>query len=188
MQQDFLDSTRKMFRYYEHLGRRTLDQLSDDQITHEPGDGSNSIEVLVRHLSGNMLSRWTDFLTSDGEKPWRDRDSEFEAPDDTRAELEERWDRGWACLFGALDALSTDDLDRTVRIRNLEHTVIEAIQRQLGHYAYHVGQIVYVGRLMRGEAWETLSVARGASKEYNAKEFARGDHRGHFSDEFVDRE
>jgi hypothetical protein len=158
----FLDATRRELRSLKRLGERALAQVSDDARLHARLDPeSNSLAVLVRHLAGNMLSRWTDFLASDGEKPTRDRDGEFEdAPALDRAALLEAWEHGWSTLLAALDALGPDDLLRTVTIRGRSLSVLEAVQRQLVHYADHVGQMVFVAKHLESQRWQSLSVPR----------------------------
>jgi hypothetical protein len=158
------------FRGLKKLGERAIAQLSDEELTRAPDEESNSVAVIVKHLAGNMRSRWTDFLTSDGEKPDRHRDTEFE-PDAglTRAQLLERWERGWGHLFAALEPLEGDDLLRTVMIRGEPHSVLQAINRQLTHYASHVGQIVYLAKHWRSKDWKSLSVPRGQSEQFNQK-------------------
>lgn len=165
-----LDSYIKRFKNTRQLGEGALDQLNDADWHRCDGPEDNSIAVIVQHLHGNMLSRWTDFLTSDGNKYWRDRDGEFTAhPQRTPAELRELWAAGWACTLQALEALTPDDLLKTVTIRRQPLSVVDAINRQLGHYNYHVGQIVQLARHYRGSAWKTLSIARGASEDYKAR-------------------
>jgi len=168
----FLADARETFAKYKKTAEGALAQMSDEMLFTVPADDpeSNSAAVVVRHLAGNMRSRWTDFLTADGEKPNRDRDREFEAYEPaqaTRAAVLADWEQGWRVLFGALDGLRPEDLGRTVRIRGEPLTVTQAITRQLAHYAYHVGQIVYVAKLLRAGEWKTLSIARGASRQFN---------------------
>lgn len=182
---DYLSSIYKQFLYYKLLGEKTFHQLEDIDLFHRANDESNSIAIIVNHLWGNMLSRWTDFLNSDGEKEWRNRDQEFEDTIKTRGALLERWEEGWKCLFDALESISEDDLGRTVFIRNQGHTVVEAINRQLAHYAYHIGQIVFLGKLIKGSAWESLSIPKGESKEYNKLKFDQERQTGHFTDEYL---
>jgi len=157
-----------IFRQYKKLGDGALQQCPDDRLTATLDPESNSVAVLVKHLAGNMRSRWTDFLTSDGEKPDRDRDSEFEAPPATRAELLALWEAGWQILFAALEPLGDDALARTVTIRGERHSVMQAINRQVAHYAYHVGQLVFVAKHFAGADWKTLSVPRKQSAQFNA--------------------
>jgi len=135
-----------------------------------------------------MLSRWTDFLTSDGEKEWRNRDQEFEDLIKTKAQLLQRWEEGWACLYKALASVNEDNFEQLVYIRNQGHTIVEAVNRQLAHYAYHIGQIVFIGRMIKGEEWVSLSIPKGGSKVYNEGKFKQEKRRGHFTDEFLDGE
>ncbi|MHC4959400.1 MAG: DinB family protein [Planctomycetota bacterium] len=167
MEASFFDDALWTFRWYKDLAERAMAQLDDAQLQAAPDAEANSVAVIVKHMAGNMRSRWTDFLTTDGEKPDRHRDTEFEEPPATRAGLLELWENGWASVFDALEPLGTGDVTRTVTIRGREHTVMQAVHRQLTHYAYHVGQIVYVARMLKGpEDWKTLSIARGASGDY----------------------
>jgi hypothetical protein len=178
----YIESAIKQFEYYKMLADKTFEQLTDEQLNWEYIEGSNSIAVIVMHLSGNMRSRWTSFLTSDGEKSWRNRDAEFENTIVNRQDLLNKWNEGWNCLFGALKSLTTEDLDKVIYIRNQGHTVMEAINRQLAHYPYHVGQIVLIGKMLTGDRWNSLSIARGNSSDYNAGQFAKPKQRGHFTD------
>jgi len=164
----YLAETVKEFRKYRSLAERAMAQVADDGLFFRPAPGGgNPIAIIVKHLGGNLASRWTDFLTTDGEKSWRDRDSEFVlTPDDTWPALRARWDRGWDALFASLASLGPADLERTVTIRGEPHTVIQAAQRALAHASYHVGQIVYLCRISTGESWEWLSVAPGKSGEF----------------------
>ncbi len=183
MPPDFLTSARKQFAYYQLLGDQTFDQVSAEQLFWQPHPASNSIAMIAKHLGGNMLSRWTDFMTADGEKPWRDREAEFTNDLATPAAVLAHWNAGWQCLFGALDALTEADLGKEIFIRHQGHTVLEAINRQLAHYPYHVGQMVFLGKLLCGDAWQSLSIPRGQSAAYNAAKFAHPPHRAHFTDE-----
>lgn len=185
MQQNYLDSIHKQFAYYKLLGEKTFDQLSEEQLFWQYNEASNSIAIIVNHLSGNMKSRWTDFLESDGEKTWRNRDAEFEDLIKTKSQLHEQWESGWDCLFTALNSLNPENMGTTIYIRNQGHSVVEAINRQLAHYAYHIGQIVYLGRMIKGEAWQSLSIPKGASKAYNQAKFQQEKHQAHFTDEFL---
>ena len=166
---DFLHSARKEFAYYRNLGDKTFAQLPDADLFREPAPGNNSIAVIVQHMHGNMMSRWTDFLTSDGEKEWRQRDAEFEPTITTREELNTRWNDGWTCLFNAIDPLTERDVDRIVHIRTEPHTVEQAITRQLAHLPYHVGQIVLLGKLFLGEEFKSLSIPKGGSQGFNQR-------------------
>jgi uncharacterized damage-inducible protein DinB len=158
-----------LLRYYKGLGDRAIEQAPDEALTASLDPESNSIAIIVKHLAGNMRSRWTDFLTSDGEKPDRNRDTEFEAPPGSREELLKMWETGWSCVFAAVDNLTEADLARTITIRGEPHSVLQAINRQLAHYAYHVGQIVYLARHFAGDRWQSLTVPKGKSAEFNAK-------------------
>jgi hypothetical protein len=184
MKINYLESVIKQFEYYKLLGEQTFAQVEDDKLFWTYNDESNSIAVIVKHLSGNMLSRWTDFMTSDGEKEWRDRDAEFEHPRSSREDVIRMWDKGWKVLLTTLRSLDEADLEKTIYIRNQEHTVSEAINRQLAHYPYHVGQIVYIGKLTAKE-WKSLSIPKGDSKTFNAGKFAQPKHKEHFTDEFL---
>lgn len=188
METSYLESIKKQFAYYKMLGDKTFAQLTDEQLFWQCNKASNSIAIIVKHLWGNMLSRWTDFLTSDGEKEWRKRDEEFENDIADRAELLKRWDAGWACLFDAINPLQEVDLEKEIYIRNQGHTVTEAINRQLAHYAYHVGQIVFLGKMLCGDNWQSLSIPKGKSKAFNANKFAQEKHHQHFTDEFLDND
>lgn len=180
-----LPSINKQFQYYQSLGTKTFDQLTDDQLFWRSDEEANSIAIIVNHLHGNMLSRWTDFLTSDGEKEWRTRDLEFENQITNREELNQKWNEGWQCVFNALKGLTEENLNDIIYIRNQGHSVLEAILRQLAHYAYHVGQIVTLGRQLKGTAWTSLSIPRGQSKAFNAAKFSEDKKRQHFTDEFL---
>ncbi len=163
----YLDDAIGSFRSYKRLAERALEQVSDDEFFLQIDEESNSLAVMVKHIAGNQRSRWRDFLTSDGEKPDRHRDTEFELIEDTRESLMAYWESGWQTLFGAIEALTPDDLEKTVTIRGEPHTVVEAINRQLTHYAYHIGQIVFLAKHLRASEWKTLSVPRNRSAEFN---------------------
>ncbi|MGB9028805.1 MAG: DUF1572 domain-containing protein [Acidobacteriaceae bacterium] len=165
----YLEDSRTLFAYYKKLAERAMDQVADEQLFVTLDDESNSIAIIVKHMSGNMLSRWTDFLTTDGEKPNRNRDGEFEEPPATRGALLAMWEAGWACLFAALEPLTDADLTRTVTIRGEAHSVMQAINRQLAHYPQHVGQIVLLAKHFAAGHWQTLSVPRKGSAEFNRR-------------------
>ena len=184
MSNDYLESVKKQFAYYKMLGEKTFEQLTDEQLYWQYNDESNSVAMIVNHLSGNMLSRWTAIFDSDGEKPWRNREAEFNVICPDKQALISLWNSGWDCLLKTLDSLKTGDLDRIVYIRNMGHTVTEAINRQLAHYPYHIGQIVFLGKMMCNENWKSLSIPRGQSETYNAEKFTKEKHREHFTDEF----
>lgn len=182
-----LVSLRKLFAYYQELGFKAMAQVKDEELSRPLIPDGNSISIIVKHLAGNMRSRFTDFLTSDGEKPWRDRESEFEGAHASREQLVNDWNSGWACLFAAIEPLADVDLVRIVHIRNEGHTVQEALHRQLAHYAYHVGQIVLLARTFAGAEWTSLSIPRGGSKAFNAERFAKPAERRHFTDGNAER-
>ncbi len=160
---NYLESAKKQFEYYKTLGEKTFIQLKDEQLFWQYNPESNSVATIVKHLWGNMLSRWTDFLTTDGEKEWRQRDAEFENDITTRSEMMDKWNEGWSCIFHTLDTLSENDLTKEVFIRKEKHTVVEAINRQLAHYPYHIGQIVYIGKMVCDDKWNSLSIPRRRS-------------------------
>lgn len=157
----------KRFQYYKELGDKTFEQLNEQEILWQYNEESNSIATIVKHLSGNMISRWTNFLTEDGEKDWRNRDSEFEHTIKTKAEMLELWEKGWKILFNALDQINEENLHQTIFIRGEKHSVADAVLRQLAHYPYHIGQIVYIAKMLKNENWKTLSIARNQSKDFN---------------------
>ncbi len=166
--QEYLDTVIRRVIYYKELAERAMAQLEEADFHVQPTSESNSIAVIIQHMAGNMLSRWTDFLTEDGEKPWRQRDEEFAVRNQSRTELMAYWQKGWTCYLEALRGLQEKDLLRTVTIRQEPLTVIDAINRQLAHYPYHVGQIVYVARMLRNDSWTSLSIPRGGSAAYNS--------------------
>ncbi len=180
----YLTSVRKQFAYYKDLAERAMAQVEEADLFWQPDPNSNSIAITVNHLAGNMRSRWTNFLTADGEKTWRNRDQEFEDIIKTKEELLLTWEAGWQRLFAALDSLSEENIDTQVYIRNQEHAIVEAINRQLSHYPYHIGQIIYLARLSAGNQWESLSIPKGGSNSFNQAKFDKGKHRGHFTDDF----
>lgn len=165
----FLEESVRSFRSYKKLAEKAFAQASDEEMFRALDVESNSIAVIIKHLTGNMLSRWTDFLTTDGEKPTRQRDMEFViTPQTTRAEVEDWWERGWRAVFDAIEPLQPEDLLRKVTIRGEEHTVLEAISRQQTHYASHIGQIIFLAKHLKSSAWETLSIPRNRSAEFNS--------------------
>lgn len=165
----YLSDSVSLFRYYKKLGERAMAQLADGRLIYAPDEECNSVAIIVKHVAGNMRSRWTDFLTTDGEKPTRNRDSEFEDPPKDRQQLMQLWEEGWACLFGALESLDDSQLGQQVLIRGEAHSVMQAINRQLCHYAYHVGQIVMLAKQGRAGDWVSLSVPRGKSADFNQR-------------------
>lgn len=180
---NYLESVKKQFLYYKRLGEQAMLQIADEDLFGQFNEESNNIAIIVNHLSGNMLSRFSDFLTSDGEKPWRNRDAEFENPFSNREELMAYWQKGWTCVFDAIDRLSEADLEQIVYIRNEGHTVTEALNRQLAHYPYHIGQIVFIARAIKGEDWVSLSIPKKQSGAYNKSKFSKPKGKRHFTDE-----
>jgi hypothetical protein len=185
---DYLNSVLKQFEYYKLLGEKTFAQVPEEKLFWQFNNESNSIATIVKHLSGNMLSRWTDFLSTDGEKEWRNREAEFDNDVRSREALMRNWNEGWNCLFNALRTLTPADLEKEIFIRHQGHTVMEAINRQLAHYPYHVGQIVFLGKMICDDQWKSLSIPRGNSAAFNAEKFSQPKHRQHFTDEFLDKE
>lgn len=185
MQNNYLESAIKQFEYYKLLGDKTISQLPPEKLLWKYNQESNSIATIVKHLHGNMLSRWTDFLNSDGEKDWRKREEEFDNEISQNTTVLKLWNEGWECLFNTLKNLGEDDLNKIIYIRNQGHTVTEAINRQLAHYPYHVGQIVFIGKMILNESWESLSIPRYKSHQYNQNMFAQAKQKTHFTDEFL---
>ncbi|KJD33051.1 hypothetical protein PK35_08780 [Tamlana nanhaiensis] len=179
----YLNSALKQFEYYKSLVDNTFKQLTFDEIKWQSSNDANSIAIIVKHMVGNMLSRWTNFLTEDGEKPWRNRDDEFIDTFTSFEALIAAWESAWTCLFSAIKPLNTNDLEQIIYIRNGGHTVTEAINRQLAHYSYHVGQIVFLGKLLKGDDWQSLSIPKGNSKAYNASKFSQDKEKRHFTDD-----
>ena len=169
----YLDSILEQFEYYKLLGDKTFDQIETKDIQWQYNSESNSISIIVKHIVGNMLSRWTNFLTEDGEKEWRHRDTEFQFSYFSKEDMIKAWEKGWDCLFNAIKPLQDDDLERIIYIRNQGHTVTEAINRQLAHYSYHIGQIVYLGKMIKGNEWKSLSIPKSESSTYNKDKFGK---------------
>lgn len=182
----YLDSATRQFLMYKTLGEKAMAQIGDEQLNWQANEDSNSVANIVKHLWGNMMSRWTDFLTTDGEKPWRQRDAEFENDTPDRATVMQWWEDGWKCLFDALNSITDEDLERVIYIRNEGHTILEAINRQIAHYSYHVGQIVYLSKLKSTEGWKSLSIPRNQSDTYNAGKFAKEKQVRHFTDDWTE--
>jgi hypothetical protein len=167
-----IEDSRSLFHFYKKLAEGAMEQVTDDQLFLTLDEEMNSIAIIVKHMAGNMRSRWTDFLTSDGEKPDRNRDTEFVEPPDTRVDLMRVWNEGWQRVFDALEPLSDSDLERKVTIRGEPHSVMQAINRQLVHYAYHSGQIVFLAKHFKASEWKSLSVPRNKSAEFNRRVLA----------------
>ena len=168
----YVEDSTAIFRQYKKLAEGAMAQVTDEQLTATLDPEMNCIAQIVKHMAGNMRSRWTDFLTTDGEKPTRNRDSEFEEPPPTRAQLMALWEEGWGCLFGALDSLTDADLGRTITIRGEPHSVMQAINRQVAHYASHCGQIIFLAKHLQSANWNSLSVPRKKSEEFNQRVLA----------------
>ena len=187
---NYLESVKKQFEYYKMLGEKAMEQVPEDKLFWQFNEESNSIATIVKHLWGNMLSRWTDFLTTDGEKEWRNRDAEFD-PDSYRDDIKSReqmmkyWNEGWNCVFATLSQLTEADLGKEIFIRNQGQTVVHAINRQLAHYPHHIGQILFIGKMVCGDKWKSLSIPKGKSKEFNAVKFSKPKHTEHFTDEIL---
>jgi hypothetical protein len=164
---EYLDTVIKRLQYYKQLGDKTFTQLTDKEFQFAPKASSNSISVIIQHMSGNMISRWTNFLTEDGEKEWRQRDDEFEVHQYSKQQLIDLWEKGWKVFLDSLQSLTEHDLLKTVYIRKEPLTVIDAINRQLAHYPHHIGQIIYAGKIIKDEGWKNLSIPKGKSDEYN---------------------
>lgn len=181
--QSYLNSAKKLFTYYKKLAEDATEQITDEKLFFQPDEDSNSIAIIVQHLAGNMLSRWSDFLTTDGEKEWRNRDAEFELQIENKTDLLQFWNKGWQCLMDALNILEDNDLERIIYIRNEGHTVTEAVNRQLAHYAYHVGQIVYLAKMLSNNEWKSLSIPKNKSTDYNEHKFLKEKRDSFFTDD-----
>jgi len=164
---NFLTSYIKRLLYYKDLADKAIVQLAESDLHYQPNAASNSIAVIMQHMAGNMCSRFSNFLTEDGEKPWRNRDTEFEDQQLNRDALLRKWEEGWSCVIHAVQSLTETDLEKTITIRSEELTVTDALNRQLAHYPYHVGQIVYIGRMIKDDSWESLSIPKGQSQQFN---------------------
>lgn len=181
--ESYLESVKKQFLYYKMLGEKAIAQLEPEQLFVSVNEDTNSIAAIVKHISGNMLSRWTDFLTTDGEKEWRNRDAEFENDQQSKDEVILGWDKGWDCFLTALNSLKPEQLSDIIYIRNEGHTVIEAINRQLAHYPYHIGQIVFYAKQLKKNDWDSLSIPKNKSGNYNAEKFAKEKEIKNFTDD-----
>lgn len=183
MNNSYLTGIIKQFEYYKSLGDKTINQLSFEETQWQCNEASNSVAIITKHIAGNMLSRWTNFLTEDGEKEWRHRDDEFIDSFDSKEDIIAAWESGWLCLFNAINPLKKEDLEHIIYIRNQGHTVTEAINRQLAHYSYHIGQMVFLGKLIKGDNWQSLSIPKGDSSKYNVDKFSKEKGRRHFTDD-----
>jgi hypothetical protein len=185
--QSYLDSSKKQFLYYKTLADKAMLQLDPQQLFYTPNDDTNSIALVVKHMVGNMLSRWTDFLTTDGEKEWRNRDDEFQDPYSDVETMTLEWEKAWKVLFDALNTVNAENLNSVIYIRNEGHTVIEAINRQLAHYPYHVGQIVFFAKMLKQSSWQSLSIPKNNSVQYNHGKFAQEKQTRNFTDAELNR-
>lgn len=183
----YIESVKKQFLYYKTIAEKAITQLEPEQLFYTHNEDTNSIAVIIKHLHGNMLSRWTDFFTSDGEKEWRNRDDEFVDDWKSKETVMQKWEEGWACLFTALDNITAQNLGSIISIRNEGHAVIEAVNRQLAHYAYHVGQIIFYAKLLKKESWNSLSIPKNKSKDYNREKFASDKTERNFIDDALDK-
>jgi hypothetical protein len=181
--ESYLDSVKKQFLYYKMLGEKAMDQLEPEQFFVSLNEDTNSIATIIKHISGNMLSRWTDFLTTDGEKEWRNRDAEFENDLSSKEAVLITWNKGWDCFLETLNSLKPEQLSTIIYIRNEGHTVIEAINRQLAHYPYHVGQIVFYAKQLKNNSWDSLSIPKNKSTNYNAEKFSKEKEIKNFTDD-----
>ncbi|WP_136666837.1 DUF1572 family protein [Flavobacterium sp. H122] len=183
----FLESAKRLFLYYKTLAEKAIDQIEEEQLFFTANEDTNSIAVIVQHLAGNMLSRWTDFLTTDGEKEWRNRDGEFEENYKTKENLMAFWSKGWDCLFNAINSLQPEQLSEIIYIRKEGHTVMDAINRQLAHYPYHVGQIVFYAKMMKKTEWNSLSIPKNKSNDYNNDKFSKEKSIRNFTDDELNK-
>lgn len=177
----YIESVKKQMLYYKTIAEKAIEQIDDEQLFVSVNEDTNSIAVIMKHMSGNMLSRWTDFLTTDGEKKWRNRDGEFENNCINKPELIEIWNKGWNCFFSTLDSLQPEDLSKIIYIRNQGQTVVDAINRQLAHYPYHIGQIVFYAKMLKKTNWDSLSIPKNKSDEYNSNKFSKDKSIQHFT-------
>lgn len=178
----YLESIKKQFLYYKVVGEKAIDQLREEQLFISVNENTNSIATIIKHMSGNMLSRWTDFLTTDGEKEWRNRDAEFTEILKSKEEILDLWNAGWNCFFNALNVMQDLDLSTIIYIRNEGQSILDAINRQLAHYPYHIGQIVFYAKMLKEEEWNSLSIPKNSSQIYNSDKFSKEKSNKHFTD------
>jgi hypothetical protein len=185
----YLESVKKQMLYYKTIAEKAIDQLDEKQLSLATNENTNSINTIIQHMSGNMLSRWTNFLTTDGEKDWRNRDAEFDShfKGNDKNEVMEIWNKGWDCFFNAINALKPEQLSTVIYIRNEGHTVVEAINRQLAHYPYHIGQIVFYAKMLKENEWTSLSIPKNKSNSYNADKFSTEKSIKNFTDDELDK-
>ena len=172
---EYLVTVTRRVKYYKDLGEKTFEQLDEKDLHFRANEESNSIAIIVQHMTGNMLSRWTNFLTEDGEKEWRQRDDEFAIHNYNKQQLLEIWEKGWSCFLAALESLNEDDLLKPIYIRQEKLSAIDAINRQLAHYPYHIGQVVYIAKMAKDNNWESLSIPKNKSRDYNSEKFKDSD-------------
>jgi hypothetical protein len=183
----YLDSVKKQMLYYKTIAEKAMDQLEEEQLFLAINENTNAISTIIQHMSGNMLSRWTDFLTTDGEKEWRNRDAEFQTTIKTKEEILSLWNKGWDCFFSAINALTIEQLSTIIYIRNEGQTAMDAINRQLAHYPYHIGQIVFYAKMLKQTEWASLSISKNNSDSYNADKFSREKSIKNFTDDELDK-
>jgi len=183
----YLESIKKQMLYYKTIAEKAMEQLSEEQLFVSVNEDTNSIANIVKHISGNMISRWTDFLTSDGEKPWRERDAEFESFTTSKKDLLEIWNKGWKCFFNAIDSLEPEQLSQIIYIRNEGQTALDAINRQLAHYPYHIGQIVFYAKMLKKGDWNSLSIPKNKSNYYNSDKFSKDKSVKHYTDDELEK-
>jgi hypothetical protein len=183
----YLESVKKQMLYYKTIGEKAIEQLEPEQLFISVNEDTNSIATIIKHLSGNMLSRWTDFMTTDGEKDWRNRDSEFETTLQSKEELLKEWNKGWECFFNAIESLQPEQLSQIIYIRNEGQTAMDAINRQLAHYPYHIGQIVFYAKMLKHDQWNSLSIPKNKSNDYNADKFSKEKSIKHFTDDELNK-
>lgn len=183
----YLESIKKQLLYYKTIGEKAIAQLEPEQLFIAVNDDTNSIAVIIKHIAGNMISRWTDFLTSDGEKEWRNRDDEFNQTFTTKDEIMAFWGKGWTCFLDAINLLKPEQLTTIIYIRNEGHTVLEAINRQLAHYPYHIGQIIFYAKMLKSTEWNSLSIPRNNSANYNVDKFSKDKSIKNFTDDEMDK-
>jgi hypothetical protein len=179
----YLESVKKQMLYYKTIAEKAMEQLEEEQLFFVANNDTNSINTIVNHLSGNMISRWTDFLTTDGEKEWRNRDEEFEQNSTSKKQLLDTWNKGWNCFFTTINSLQPSDLEKIIYIRNEGQTALDAINRQLAHYPYHIGQIVFYAKMLKNDEWTSLSIPKNKSTSYNADKFSKERTLKHFTDD-----
>ena len=183
----YLESVKKQMLYYKTIAEKAMDQLEEEQLFLALNENTNAISTIIQHISGNMLSRWTNFLTTDGEKEWRNRDAEFQVVIKTKEDLLSQWNKGWDCYFNAVNGLSLEQLSTIIYIRNEGQTAMDAINRQLAHYSYHIGQIVFYAKMLKQTEWTSLSIPKNNSNSYNADKFSKEKSIKNFTDDEMDK-